>query len=182
MKPKDFVGKFLPFARETELKTGISAIFTLAQAAIESGWGEAAPGNMFFGVKDFDGISGNEQLLRTKEYFRSMDLKFPEIISITPVVRNGLPYYEYVIRDWFRKYDTPEESFTDHAYFFHRNPRYAAALWVKDNPRSFAEAVAKCGYATDTDYAKKLISVIDRIEDIVNKAYPGVGSSVGFIG
>ena len=65
MKPKDFVAKYKPFALETQTKTGICFKATLAQAAVESGWGEAAPGNMFFGVKDTDGINGNEQLLVT---------------------------------------------------------------------------------------------------------------------
>ena len=68
MTPREFVANFLPFARETEKKTGISAVAILAQAALESGWGSAAPGNMFFGVKDTDGINGNEQLLTTTEY------------------------------------------------------------------------------------------------------------------
>jgi flagellar protein FlgJ len=83
MKPKDFVNTFLQFAVETERKTGINAYFTLAQAAIESGWGDMAPGNAFFGVKDTDGVNGNEQLLTTTEYSRRMDLKFPVRCSIT---------------------------------------------------------------------------------------------------
>ncbi|MGL4596344.1 MAG: glucosaminidase domain-containing protein, partial [Bacteroidia bacterium] len=76
MKPADFVKAFFPFAKKTEEKTGISAIAILAQAALESGWGEKAPGNMFFGVKDTDGLNGNEQLLTTTEYSRRSDLKF----------------------------------------------------------------------------------------------------------
>ena len=51
MTPKEFVKKYHPFALETERKTGIDARFTLAQAALETGWGKSAPGNMFFGVK-----------------------------------------------------------------------------------------------------------------------------------
>ena len=38
-----------PYAIETERKTGISHLFILAQAALESAWGTHAPGNMFFG-------------------------------------------------------------------------------------------------------------------------------------
>jgi len=42
--------------------TGISSVFVLAQAGMESSWGEAATGFMFFGKKDNDGLNGNEQL------------------------------------------------------------------------------------------------------------------------
>src|SRR5688572_25573652 len=115
MKPAEFVSTYLPFARETETKTGISAIAILAQAALESAWGKVAPGNMFFGIKDTDGINGNEQLLITTEYSRRADLKLPEIISVIPVLRNGQKWFRYKVKDYFRKYNTPEESFTHHA-------------------------------------------------------------------
>ena len=46
-----FKEKYLLYALESERKTGISAVFILAQAALETGWGKYAPGNMFFGVK-----------------------------------------------------------------------------------------------------------------------------------
>jgi flagellum-specific peptidoglycan hydrolase FlgJ len=167
MRPKDFVEKFLPFALETEKKTGISAIFILAQAAIESGWGEAAPGNAFFGVKDTDGVNGNEQLLTTTEYSRRMDLKFPVIISIVPVIRNGVKMFKYTIKDYFRKYNTPEECFTDHGQFFLKNRRYANALQFKHDPYKFGEEVAKAGYATDPNYTTLLRNVIGMIEKLV---------------
>ena len=76
----DFVKTYLPFALQTQAKTGIHAYFVLAQAALESGWGKKAPGNMFFGVKDTDGVNGNEQLLTTTEFSKSPNLKFPQII------------------------------------------------------------------------------------------------------
>jgi len=163
MTTKEFVKEFYPFAEITQNKTGISAIFILAQAALESGWGEVAPGNMFFGVKDTDGLNGNEQLIRTTEYSRRNDLQFPEIISITPVVINGQKYFKYRVRDYFRKYETPEESFTDHAKFFFKNPRYRHALGVAKDPVQMAIQVAKAGYATDPKYAEKLINIIQQI-------------------
>ena len=164
MKPKEFVSAFLQFAKETERKTGISAIAILAQAALESGWGKAAPGNMFFGVKDTDGINGNEQLLTTTEYSRRSDLKFPEIISVTPVLKNGQKYFKYIVKDYFRKYDTPEQCFTDHTTFFFKNPRYTIALEVRSDPYQFIDEIAKAGYATAPDYATLLKSVARSVE------------------
>jgi flagellum-specific peptidoglycan hydrolase FlgJ len=164
MKPKEFVEKYYPFAKKAESKTGISAIVILAQGAVESGWGKFAPGNMIFGIKDTDGINGNEQLITTTEYSQSANLKFPEIISITPVIRNGQKYFKYKIKDYFRKYDTPEQSFIDHGNFFIKNKRYAKALLVKNDPYKFIDAVAKAGYATMPGYAKILKSIARLVE------------------
>ena len=164
MSPKEFVTTFFPYAKQTEEKTGISAIAILAQAALESGWGKAAPGNMFFGVKDTDGINGNEQLLTTTEYSRRSDLNFPEIISVTPTIKDGQKYFKYVVKDYFRKYDTPEQSFTDHANFFFQNPRYKDALAVKSDPYQFIDELAKAGYATAPDYSTLLKSVAKSVE------------------
>jgi len=166
---RQFVEKYLPFAKQTQEKTGIKRLAILAQAAIESGWGKHAPGNMFFGVKDFDGVNGNEQLLRTVEYSRRRDLKFPKIISITPVTRKGLPYFKYVVMDYFRKFDTPEESFTHHANFFFKNKRYKAALASKEDPYLFLEKVALAGYATDPDYYSKCRSAMLAIQKIMSE-------------
>lgn len=162
LTPKQFIQKYLPYAKQTEAKTGIDATFTLAQAALESGWGERAVGNMFFGVKATKDTPVNKrQLLGTREVLKNPDAVFPEIISKT---KRADGKYEYVVKDWFRKYDSPEESFTDHANFFFENKRYAKALEVRYNPYSFAEEIAKAGYATDPKYAESLKSVIRTIE------------------
>ena len=164
MTTKDFVKKYHGFALQTQDKTGISATFILAQAALESGWGKHAPGNMFFGVKDTDGVNGNEQLLTTTEYLKTDKAKFPVVLSIEKVLRNGVQWFKYRVKDYFRKYPTPEASFTDHAMFFIRNKRYSKALQFRDNPYRFAQEVAKAGYATDPNYSNKLSQVIAMIE------------------
>ena len=164
MTTRDFVKKYYGFALQTQDKTGISATFILAQAALESGWGKHAPGNMFFGVKDTDGVNGNEQLLTTTEYLKTDKAKFPVVLSIEKVLRNGVQWFKYRVKDYFRKYPTPEASFTDHAMFFIRNKRYSKALQFRDNPYRFAQEVAKAGYATDPEYSNKLSQVIAMIE------------------
>jgi flagellar protein FlgJ len=123
---------------------------------------------MYFGIKDKDGLNGNEQLLMTIEYSRYSNLKFPEIISITPVVKNGHKYFKYVVKDYFRKYDSPAECFIDHANFFFKYPRYADAVKVRKNPYKFVREIAKAGYATDPEYADKLINLIDRLDKILS--------------
>lgn len=159
MTPKLFVQAFLPHAKRVESKTGISAIAILTQAALESAWGKVAPGNMFFGVKDTDGINGNEQLLTTTEYTRSAKNPMPVVISSTPVIRNGIKMFKHKGKDYFRKYSTPEDCFNDHAQFFIKNKRYADALKVKSDYIKFFDAIAKAGYATDPNYAATLKAV-----------------------
>ena len=164
MTPKDFVKKYKPFALETERKTGISHLFILAQAALETGWAKSVPGNMFFGVKaTADTPENKRQLLLTTEVLNSPNMKhlFPLVLSVK-MLHNGK--WLYRVKDWFRKYDTPEECFTDHAGFFFKNKRYAKALEVKADPYKFAEEVAKAGYATAPDYAEQLKAVIRTIE------------------
>lgn len=166
---KEFIKKYYPFALETKKKTGIRAVFTLAQAALESGWGKKAVGNNFFGVKASNNTPENKrQLLTTTEIFATDTHrhKFPEVISVTK--RNDGKYL-YKVKDWFRKYDSPEECFTDHADFFFRNKRYAKALKVKNDPYQFAEEIARAGYATDPNYASKLKNLMQRIETIIKE-------------
>lgn len=168
MTPKEFTSKFYPFAKQTEDKTGINAVAILAQAALESGWGEHAPGNMFFGVKDTDGINGNEQLITTTEYHSRMDIKYPEVLSITPCVINGVKKFKYKVKDYFRKYETPEQCFTDHTQFFFKNPRYKKALSVCNDAGHFIDEIAIAGYATDPNYASTLKSIAKNIEGLIS--------------
>lgn len=159
MTPKQFVKAYTADAKICESTTGISFIATLTQAALESGWGRVAPGNMFFGIKDTDGVNGNEQLITTTEYTRSQKNPMPVFISTTPVVRNGVKMFKHVGKDYFRKYTTPADSFKDHSRFFFENKRYAKALTVRGDYNKFFEEIHKAGYATDPNYSNTLKAV-----------------------
>lgn len=162
MIPKEFIKQYKPFALESEKKTGISYLFTLAQAALESGWGERTFGNMLFGIKARpETPADKKQLLRTTEVLSSANAVFPKIFSIK---KRADGKYTYSVLDWFRKYETQEECFTDHAQFFFINKRYAKALLVRSDPYKFAEEVAKAGYATAPDYANSLKKIIKMLE------------------
>ncbi len=167
MTPIAFVNKYRGFAQSAELATGVPALVILTQAAIESAWGKSAPGNMFFGVKDTDGINGNEQLLTTTEISRRADLKFPVIISITPVTIDGKKYFKYRVKDYFRKYYSPEDSFTDHGLFLKKNKRYKEAFQFVDDPKKFLISIASAGYASDPEYGKKLLQVYSKIINLI---------------
>jgi flagellar protein FlgJ len=162
MSPAAFVNTYLEHARQSEAHTDVPALFVLAQSALESGWSSAKPGNAMFGIKATPGWRGKRQLLKTREVLddRGQGARFPELISIT---QRADGRFDYVVRDWFRAYDSPAESFADHGKMLRANARYARCFETKD-PREFARRVAACGYATDPDYAKSLLAVIATIE------------------
>lgn len=169
MTPKEFVEKLYPYAKAVEENKGISAEFILAQAALESGWGKYCPGNMYFGIKANKGYEGKKQLLKTFEYFKSEKegYRFPEVIRIE--FNPKLNRYKYIVRDWFRAYNTPEGSFLDHADFFYKNSRYHEALKDACDADKFAEGIAKAGYSTSPTYAKTLKDVIQIVRKYTQK-------------
>ena len=159
MTPELFVKTYLPEAKKVEAKTGFHYLIPLTQGALESGWGAKVKGNNFFGIKDTDGVNGNEQLITTTEYLSTDKAKFPTIISITKVGNK----FKYIVKDWFRKYPSAEKAFEDHINFFLKNKRYSEAIKYKSNPERFFEEIAKAGYATAPDYANQLKAVMKSI-------------------
>lgn len=162
----EFVKKYYAFAKQAEVENKVPTIFTLAQCAVETAWGAEAPGNMMFGIKDTDGVNGNEQLITTTEYLSNPNAKFPVIISKTWMAAKNK--WKYIVKTYFRKYNSPKDSFIDHGKFFIENKRYADNF-VKCGTdwRCFAKEVALDGYATGTNYASLLLSIGDGIEKIV---------------
>lgn len=161
-KQEAFVHKYAASAAALENKDGIPALFTLAQGALESGWGEKAIDNALFGIKAGASWTGKKQLVTTTEYFpddKHGD-KFPEVISITKVADNK---YKYVVKDYFRDYDTVEEGLADHSAFLITNKRYAPAFNTT-TPEAFAQAVADAGYATAGGYGATLKSMIASVK------------------
>ena len=119
--------------------SGIPASFTLAQAALESGWGAKAPGCNLFGIKADKALKGAVVMVSTHEV---IDGK-----------RIGMD-------DAFRCYVNYGDALADRAAFFRRNPRYAACF-KETTGAGWARAVAQAGYATDPKYAESLIAVMD---------------------
>jgi len=138
MPPSAFLALMVGPAQACQRATGIPASFTLAQAALESGWGARCPGNNLFGIKADKAWKGPTVDVATHEVVRG------QRVAIT---------------DKFRAYPSWEACMVDHAAFFKANPRYAACF-RETTGEGWARAVAAAGYATDPDYAKLLIDVM----------------------
>lgn len=143
--PEEFVNALWPHAQEAAAELGVDPKLLLAQAALETGWGKsmAARGNNehshnLFGIKADRQWNGRHMVARTLEYADGQ------------TVRN---------RAAFRAYDDYAQSFRDYVQFLKTNPRYATALKHADDPRRFMASLQKAGYATDPNYARKVLSI-----------------------
>ncbi|MGU7769824.1 flagellar assembly peptidoglycan hydrolase FlgJ [Burkholderia sp. MR1-5-21] len=144
-----FVDRLAGPAQAASASTGIPARFIVGQAALESGWGKreilAADGSTshnVFGIKAGKGWTGRTVSALTTEYV------------------NGTP--RRVVAK-FRAYDSYEHAMTDYANLLKNNPRYAGVLSASRSVEGFAHGMQKAGYATDPNYAKKLISIMQQI-------------------
>ncbi len=62
------------------------------------------------------------------------------------------------IRDAFRAYDTPEDATRDYGRFLQANPRYTEYL-AAESLEDAAKALQASGYATDSKYGQKVLSI-----------------------
>ena len=138
MPPSAFIAMLLPAAQALQRAHGIPASLTLAQAALETGWGERAPGNNLFGIKADASWKGKAVDVTTHEVLKGQRVKM-------------------VCQ--FRAYATLPDSVADRADFFLKNKRYAGCFKQKGG-EAWAHAVADAGYATDPNYAKSLIAIM----------------------
>ena len=66
-------------------------------------------------------------------------------------------------KDFFRRYKSPQESWREHSEFLMKD-RYKNLLMCGNNYQAWARGVRELGYATDPNYDKKLIQVIERYQ------------------
>jgi flagellar protein FlgJ len=144
----NFQKRMMGYAQEASLASGIPAQFMVGQAALESGWGkheikyaDGRPSHNLFGIKATGNWNGKVAETMTTEYI------------------NG----EKVQRvEKFRAYDSYADAFKDFANLISKNPRYQAVMGNLQHPDGYAHAMQQAGYATDPNYADKLIKVIQR--------------------
>lgn len=71
-------------------------------------------------------------------------------------------YSDDKINECFRKYPSERDSYRDHSAFISGRKRYDFLFKLKiTDYKGWAEGLKKAGYATDENYAKKLIAKIE---------------------
>jgi flagellum-specific peptidoglycan hydrolase FlgJ len=68
----------------------------------------------------------------------------------------------------FRKYNTLCESVQDFADLVSTSSRYAPAMANKDDPAEFVRKLREGGYATDSAWPDKIISIMDYIKSKIS--------------
>ncbi|WNO61830.1 flagellar assembly peptidoglycan hydrolase FlgJ [Rheinheimera sp. MMS21-TC3] len=143
--PADFVKALLPAAKQTAKVLGLDPMALIAQAALETGWGQRMIQGVngeqsfnFFGIKANNGWQGKTALVNTLEY------------------RQGVAQKEQAS---FRSYSSPEQSLEDYSQFIRNNPRYQQALQATQDTEQYFTELQAAGYATDPAYAQKIMAV-----------------------
>ncbi|RDK01788.1 flagellar assembly peptidoglycan hydrolase FlgJ [Paraburkholderia lacunae] len=144
-----FVDKLAAPAQAASAATGIPARFIIGQAALESGWGKNE-------IRKADG-SNSHNVFGIKA---SKDWTGKTVSTVTTEYVNGKPQRTV---EKFRAYDSYEEAMTDYANLLKGNPRYAQVINSSHDVNGFANGMQRAGYATDPHYAKKLMSIMQKM-------------------
>jgi flagellar protein FlgJ len=139
-----FISGLLPHAEAAARELGVDPQNLIAQAALETGWGRSQPGQShnLFGIKAGGSWSGASVQANTEEFAGGVSSR---------------------IDADFRAYGSQRESVQDYVRLIRDNPRYAGALNTAGDIQAFANALQRGGYATDPDYARKLVTVADEV-------------------
>lgn len=134
-----YIDQYKTIAMKEMKRTGVPASITLAQAIVESNSGES---NLAKNYNNHFGIKCKSDWTGAKAY-QDDDTK----------------------QECFRAYDAAEQSFKDHSNFLKNRPNYVD-LFLLDpvDDTAWAYGLKKAGYATATDYPKKLLKIIDDYE------------------
>ncbi|NPT42003.1 flagellar assembly peptidoglycan hydrolase FlgJ [Paraburkholderia sp. 1N] len=144
-----FVDKLAEPAQAASAATGIPARFIIGQAALESGWGKSE-------IKKSDGSTSHNVfgIKATKDWTGKT------VSTVTTEYVNGKPQRTV---EKFRAYDSYQEAMTDYASLLKGNPRYAQVINSAHDVNGFANGMQRAGYATDPHYAKKLMSIMQKM-------------------
>lgn len=145
----DFLAKLLLPARIASENSGIPHLLIVAQAALESGWGqrqimtaEGIPSHNLFGIKAGKNWRCKVTNIVTTEYIASKPVK---------------------VREDFRVYHSYFEAIRDYVHLLTQNKRYTQVA-AASTPEQAAIALQQAGYATDPNYAQKLILLIQQLK------------------
>ena len=143
-KVQDYITRHRYLADEVHESTGIPLAIIYAVAGLESDWGSselALMGNNHFGIKSVD-WSGPVHCKITDEWY--------------PEWQKFIPEYHC-----FRKYNLIREGYLDFGRFLTTRDRYRQIFFYSDwDFRYWAIGLQSAGYATDPNYADKLIGLI----------------------
>ncbi len=150
---------------ECEKSTGVPCELTLAQWALESGWGEHSPMNNCFGIKYYIGAPGG-QFLDTMEWMTIEQCQ--QWLTVNPLrsakIQSDAPSrgrLKYLCRDQFAAFRYLSECFIKHADLLTRGAygNFLGTFKASGDLPTYISNVAKV-YATDPHYADELMGIL----------------------
>ncbi len=139
-----YMDRFKTIAMEEMRRSGIPASIKMAQGIMESMAGRselAVNANNHFGIKCKANWQGGTYLYVDDDRDSTGNL----------------------IQSCFRLYPSPEDSYYDHSEFLRNRSRYKSLFSLPlSDYQGWANGLKKAGYATDPNYATKLIQTIER--------------------
>jgi flagellar protein FlgJ len=145
--PAEFVNRVMPTIRRAAGALGVNPLGMLAQAALESGWGQrmartadGSPSFNLFGIKAGEEWTGARATADTVEF------------------SNGVATPR---RTAFRAYGSIEESVNDFANLLKNSPRYRQAVAAGADAQAYIQSIGQSGYATDPEYVNKLNQILN---------------------
>lgn len=154
-QPKDFVSALTADAKRVQDKIKVPFEVVIAQAALETGWGQKI-------IKTDSGESSNNLFNIKADSRWAGDKTHKETLEF----ENGAMVKK---REPFRVYDTIGESVNDYLDLLTGSERYQGALEKAENVEQFLHGIQGAGYATDPDYAKKIMATLRTVTSLLNK-------------
>ena len=146
--PEEFTRYVLPYAEKAAKELGVSPLVLVSQAALETGWGKAI-------TRHQDGTSS----------FNLFNIKADKRWDGQQVTKSTLEYDNGIAKHEkasFRAYDSYADSFDDYVDFLRTNNRYGNVLHNQGNDQLFIKDLHRAGYATDPNYADKILNILKR--------------------
>lgn len=136
VRAQRYIEKYYSLAMAEQARSGVPAAVTLAQGVLETEAGRselACMANNHFGIKCKSDYGGDK-------FYHDDDAP----------------------KECFKMYKCVEDSYKDHSDYLKRNPRYNQLFTLSQTDyASWAVCLKKCGYATNPQYAQRLIKLIE---------------------
>jgi flagellar protein FlgJ len=161
---RQFVDKLMPDAQRAAEITGIPARFILAQAGLETGWGQSE-------IKRADGTSSFNlfNIKATKSWQGERIAQSTTEFSPSQGGGDGAMIPQKQVAS-FRGYNSYAESFRDYANLLKNSPRYQAVTAAGQDAVQFATQLQRSGYATDPNYGDKILGAINLTSTLIASA------------
>ena len=154
-EPKDFVTALIEPAQKVQKQLGVPFEVVIAQAALETGWGQKI-------IKDQDGDSSNNLF----------NIKADSRWAGDKITKDTLEFEQGAMikkSEPFRMYESLSDSVDDYINFLSTSERYQEALQDTGNVEHFLQGLQKAGYATDPQYADKILGTLKTVTNLLAK-------------